>query len=830
MRICHVATSDMTLGLLFAGQLRYKIELGFEVWGVCAPGPFVEAARAEGVHVHTLPIQRERLTPRDAVTLVRLIWFFLWHRFDIVEISTPKAVLLGSLAAWLTRQPLRIVTLRGAYYETQTGLKRAAFLWAQRLGCALATRVVTICHELRAMALRDRVCRPDKLRTYLSGSSNGIDLARFSPTAERMACGRALRRQYQVPDEAIVIGNVGRLHREKGIVELLEAFESLLARGRPVWLLLVGGFDTVHVLPDDVRRRIETHPRIINVGQQSRTENFYPAMDIFAFPTYREGFGNVALEASAMGLPLVASDVIGCRESAPAGIASIAVPPRDSRPLAAALDQLVCNPDLRRHLGESGQRRAREQFAREKLWRAILADYAELLARQGKSLPPRAAAELARDQGMKTSIPRSLDPSIPSCRTCHITAHDSALANLYLGRHRFMASLGFEVWGVCPPGPLVEWLIAEGVRVQTIPMARRPNPAQDLRSLWRLIRLFAVNRFDLIEIGTPKAVLLASVAAWLTRQPLRIVIIHGGYYEGFSGLRRRLFMWTDRLGCALAQRVVAVSRELRDDLIRDRICAADKVIVYHRGSCAGIDLQRFCPKPELTAAGRELRRRHHGPDDAVVIGTVCRIKREKGIGELIEAFDLLRARGRNVRLLIVGGFEEHDPLPERVHARIAHDAHITWVGHQWDTERYYPAMDIFAFPTWREGFGNVALEAAAMGLPIVASDVAGCRESAPSGIASLLVPPRNAAALAEALDRLVCDPEYRRRLGASGQQRVRRDFDRYDVWRHTLADYGRLLARQGKSLPPKAAAFVSGLPEVAVEPFAAVESSPLAVA
>jgi glycosyltransferase involved in cell wall biosynthesis len=323
--------------------------------------------------------------------------------------------LLGSLAAWLTRQPLRIVTLRGAFYDQATGLRRQLFLWSERLSCALAHRVATICHELRYLAVQNRVCGPDKIRTYLSGSSNGIDLARFSPTPERTAAGRELRRRQGIPDNAIVIGNIGRLHREKGIGELLAAFETLLARGRNVYLVLVGDFDTVHPLSEDARRRIQTHPRVIRIGHRPQIENLYPAMDIFAFPTYREGFGNVALEASAMGLPIVASDVIGVRESAPDGIASILVPPRDAAALADALDRLISDADLRQHLAAAGQRRARKEFARERVWRAILADYADLLAAQGKSLPPK-ATEFALVRTLTSTAPMVVAQEPGVCR------------------------------------------------------------------------------------------------------------------------------------------------------------------------------------------------------------------------------------------------------------------------------------------------------------------------------------------------------------------------------------------------------------------------------
>src|SRR5439155_12044514 len=138
------------------------IDLGFEVWGISSPGPLVAGVRAQGVHVRTIPMARASVGVGDLTALFRLIWFFAFHRFDIVELSTPKAILLGAVAAWLTRQPLRIVTIRGAHWDGRRGWWRRVLMCSDRLGCALAHRVVAISHELRSVIIRERICRADK--------------------------------------------------------------------------------------------------------------------------------------------------------------------------------------------------------------------------------------------------------------------------------------------------------------------------------------------------------------------------------------------------------------------------------------------------------------------------------------------------------------------------------------------------------------------------------------------------------------------------------------------------------------------------------------------
>jgi glycosyltransferase involved in cell wall biosynthesis len=192
----------------------------------------------------------------------------------------------------------------------------------------------------------------------------------FDP-AKAFEAGRAVRRQWKIPEDAVVIGNAGRLTRDKGIAELVSAFDSLAQRRPDCYLLLVGPDDARSPLPTEISTRIARHDRIRAVGRQSDMPAFYAAMDIFVLPSYREGFGVVNLEAAAMELPVVTTDTTGVRESIEDEVTGLLVPVARVPELEAAMERLAADPELRRRLGRAGRQRVQDLFEQGKFWDAL---------------------------------------------------------------------------------------------------------------------------------------------------------------------------------------------------------------------------------------------------------------------------------------------------------------------------------------------------------------------------------------------------------------------------------------------------------------------------
>src|ERR1017187_372990 len=297
--------------LTLTGRLRALREAGFRVTLVSSPGELLDRTAArEGVESIAIPMQREIAPLADLVSLVRLWWLLLRLRPDMTEFSTPKAGLLGTLAAMFCGVPRRIYMLRGLKLETCTGYKRRILLIAERLASACAHVVLCNSDSLRAEALALGVAPAAKLLLLGEGSSNGVDVERFSPGPSDV------RDRLGLPRGVTGLGFVGRLTRDKGLPELIEAFDTILKAEQEAHLLLVGWFDASEdALSAGLRTRIERHPHIHCTGFVADTAPYYRAMDLMVLPTWREGFPNVVLEAAATGIPVVTTLSTGSRDS-----------------------------------------------------------------------------------------------------------------------------------------------------------------------------------------------------------------------------------------------------------------------------------------------------------------------------------------------------------------------------------------------------------------------------------------------------------------------------------------------------------------------------------
>jgi glycosyltransferase involved in cell wall biosynthesis len=389
--MCVIVTVDITLLNLCRGRFEYFTRHGFEVTAVCAPTPHADELRSRGIRLHTAPLARAMAPGRDLAALWNLWRFLRRERFDLVEVSTPKAALVGSIAAWLARVPCVVQLLRGLAYEDQGRIERLLLRWSQKLSCSLPHRVVAISQSLRDKVVADGVCRPDKITVLGEGSSNGIDLDYFTPAQAGVHDPVGMpdrRRAHDLPADAVVIGFVGRMTGDKGITELIDAFVDLAASRPDVYLLLVGDYEARDQPPTRTVQAISEHPRIRHVGWRQDTRPYYAAMDIFALPSYREGLGHALLEAAAMRLPTVTSDVTGCRSAIVAGTTGFLVPPKDTAALRDALATLIDDPDLRRRMGAAGRQRIERSFASEVVWSLQEQEYRRLLAERGVPLPP----------------------------------------------------------------------------------------------------------------------------------------------------------------------------------------------------------------------------------------------------------------------------------------------------------------------------------------------------------------------------------------------------------------------------------------------------------
>lgn len=369
---------------------------------------------------------------------------------------------------------------------------------------------------------------------------------------------------------------------------------------------------------------------------------------------------------------------------------------------------------------------------------------------------------------------------------------------LFRGQLQYLRSVGFRPAAMCSDGPFVNEISEqEGVPVYTTPMEREIAPAKDMSSLVRIWRLLRRLRPSICNAGTPKAGLLVMIAARLALVPCRVYTLRGLRLETATGLKRRLLLLTERIACACADRVVCVSPSLRDRAIKLGLVSRERAVVLGSGSSNGIDPSSFSPTPERLAKAAEIRRTLNIQVKARVIGYIGRFTRDKGVPELLQAFATVREHLPNTTLLLIGSYEQGDPVPAETLAAIESAPGVIKIPFQPDIAPYYLAMDIFTLPTHREGFPNTVLEAQAAERPVVTTSATGAVDSVEADVTGLIVPVGNPEKLSEALMQLLVNPALAQCMGRAGRERVEREFRREIVYDALVKLYIELLQSRG---------------------------------
>jgi len=352
---------------------------------------------------------------------------------------------------------------------------------------------------------------------------------------------------------------------------------------------------------------------------------------------------------------------------------------------------------------------------------------------------------------------------------------------------------GYDVEAVCAADDAIETVERRGIRVQRVPLVREPSPVADAKAIIALCRLFRSRRYDIVHSHTPKAGLLAPLAARLVGTPVVLHTVHGLLFHDRSLWKEKLLgaaceYWT----AGLSHQMLSQSREDMGVMARLHIKGPRRVDYIGNG----IDVRRF--HPEVGARARQATRSALGIGaDEVVVGMVGRFVREKGFIEFFRAMADVMAARPGVRALVIGPPDagQSDGISMAEATAILASPRAIWLGRRTDLPELYSAMDIFALPSYREGIPRTAMEASAMGVSVVTSDIRGCREVVKDNLTGLLVPPRQADALTTAILRLVDDPGLRRGMGGAGRHHIEAEFNADVVLDRLAAYYEGLTAR-----------------------------------
>ena len=375
-RLVHVTSSDISLALLLGPQLRAFADAGMEVFGVSAPGPFVERLTASGItHVPLRHATRSVSVGHDVLALYELERLFRRLRPDIVHTHNPKPGLYGRIAARTAGVPGVVNTVHGLYAAPEDPRGRRAVVYAlERIAATCSD--VELFQNPEDLEVMRRLGVPSE-RLVLLG--NGIDLRRFGSAPSPEASTRA-RRSLGVDDSAVVVGTVGRLVWQKGFRELFHAARRLRSSVEDLVFVVVGPEDTAKgdaLGPDDIAAA-RAIGNVVFTGHRDDVEDLYPGFDMFVLPSYREGFPRSAMEAAAYGLPVIATDIRGCRQVVDHDVTGLLVPVHDGDALAAAIAALAADPARRSAMGARARTKAEAEFDDRTVIERTLAAYRTL--------------------------------------------------------------------------------------------------------------------------------------------------------------------------------------------------------------------------------------------------------------------------------------------------------------------------------------------------------------------------------------------------------------------------------------------------------------------
>lgn len=371
IKICVFTTIALTIKTFLLEQLIFLADNGFEVTIVCNYDEELAKKIPTNMTYYPISMDREKTIGSTLAGFFHIYRFLRNNKFEMVQYSTPKAAFLASISGWLVHVPVRLYCQWGIRYVGLQGLSRFILKNMEKLICSCSTHISPDSYGNVEFSVSEGLYGKDKASIVHFGSANGVDLTRFNCEKRNQYRDR-IREQLGISNESVVFGAVGRITKDKGVKELVEAFVEIVNKDSSAHLVMVGAMEEQHGLASEIIELIRTHPNIHYVGKQELVEAYYSVMDVFILPSYREGFGSVMLEAQGMGIPVIATDIPGPREALVNEKTGVLVPVGTTAPLCAAMEKFKNDLVLRESMGREGIEYVQSKFEQKMFWLKVL--------------------------------------------------------------------------------------------------------------------------------------------------------------------------------------------------------------------------------------------------------------------------------------------------------------------------------------------------------------------------------------------------------------------------------------------------------------------------
>lgn len=376
-KLIRITTVPISLHKLLKGQLKF-MSTYYDVVAVSSFSDILNfVGENEGVRIKGIEMTREITLGKDIKAFWDMYQFLRKEKPFIVHTHTPKAGIVGMMAALFARVPVRLHTVAGLPLMETSGIKRRLLDFVERLTYSFATMVYPNSYRLRDFIVNEKLCNAKKLKVIGCGSSNGIDTTYYDPISVNNETKLSLKQKLNIDEGDFVFIFIGRLVKDKGINEMVAAFKEI--NSSKCKLLLVGPFekDLDPLLPE-TEQAIEENQNIISVGYQDDVRPYLAISDALVFPSYREGFPNVVMQAGAMGLPCIVTNINGCNEIIIEGENGIIIPPKDKRSLVNAMQFFLSNQHEVKRMASNARQLIITRYEQKAVWEALLAEYKRL--------------------------------------------------------------------------------------------------------------------------------------------------------------------------------------------------------------------------------------------------------------------------------------------------------------------------------------------------------------------------------------------------------------------------------------------------------------------
>ena len=743
-KIIRITTVPDSLRGLLEGQLKFMSDK-YEVIGVSSDNEMLyEVKKHEGVRVIPVNMVRTISPLKDLKALIQLYFLLKKEKPLIVHTHTPKAGILGMIAAKFAGVPHRLHTVAGLPLLLAHGNKRKVLNLVEKVTYSCATKVFPNSFGLKQIIINHKFCNPSKLKVLANGSSNGVNSKYFDPSLYTENEKQELKSNLGIERNDLVFIFVGRLVSDKGINEMINAFKRLNNEVGLIKLVLVGPLES-HLDPlyEKTIKEIDSNNNIINIGLQNDVRPYFAIANVLVFPSYREGFPNVVMEAGAMGLPSIVTNINGCNEIIINGENGWIIPVKDEEAIYNKMKYCVENPNEVVKVANNSRGLITSRYEQKIIWEALLEEY------------------------------RKLEPIIIKRKKICFVVPEIGTARVFLKNHIEELSIYFDIYLIA--NVLEEDLIyltnSPIKEIKHVKIVRGINLINDLRTLFYLYTYFKKMKFDAVHTITPKASLLGILASRLSLVPNRIVIFTGQVWHTKKGFYKYFLMILDRFTVWNATHILVDGHPQKEYLIQNKIITESNSLVLGKGSICGVDINRFIPN---ATTKKEVRDELGIKENDLVYMFLGRMNSEKGINELAEAFNSLRKKHVNVRLLLVGGDEEN--MTPIVKQKVKDIESVMFYGVTLTPERFIQACDVFCMPSYREAFCLSILEASSMEKPIICSDTYGLMESIVENKTGIRHKVADVDSLYLAMEKLFYDQNLVESLGKGGRAYVLENF------------------------------------------------------